>query len=126
MIGRAILLSSVLALSACANDEPSSSDAVDTAAPQATEVDKTVDLLISACLEKNLSEESCTCSAKTSARILGKKDFLTHSRLQLNSDQPGIDEFLRRKYAEDQDTMYKLGEALAECPGSLVPARFEN
>ncbi len=126
MKGRAILLALVLGLSACANEDFTSSDADNPVAPQASEVDKTVDTLISACLEKGLSEESCTCSAKTSARILGEKDFLTHSQLQLNSDQPGVDKFLRRKYAEDQDTMYKLGEALAECPGSLVPTRFEN
>ncbi|MCR9194690.1 MAG: hypothetical protein NXH88_08160 [Hyphomonas sp.] len=122
MTKRAILLALLLGLSACTNDDSTSSDADNSVASQATEVDKAVDTLISVCQENGLSEESCTCSAKTSARILGEKDFLRHSELQLNRDQSGIDEFLRRKYAEDQDTMFRLGEALASCPGSLVPA----
>lgn len=126
MIGRAFLLATILALSACAGDEAVAPDIADPPVSNATEVDAAVEALVSVCLANGLSRESCTCSAQASAKVLDERDFLTHSELQLRRDQAGIDEFLRRKYAEDPNTMHKLGQALTQCPGSFVPAEVNH
>ena len=124
MIGRIILFGSILTLCACSGEDRVPTADKDPAVEEASLISGAVDTLISACLERGLSRESCECSATTSAKILKENDFLTHSELQLNGDPSAVDDFLRRKYAEDQQTMMELGTALSACPGSVVPAEL--
>ena len=124
MIGRIILVSAALTVCACTGEDRNSITDSDPVVKETNLIEEAVEALISACLNRGLSKESCECSANASAGILKENDFLEHSELQLRGEPSAIDEFLRRKYAEDSQTMTNLGAALSECPGSVIPVEL--
>ncbi len=119
---RHALLGSLLIASACNARTTTATNQAAESIETVTLVEQAIDARITACMADGLSRESCECIARTSSRVLSEQDFLTESELKLGGNQSALDEFLRRKYAEDRSTMFELGQALQDCPASRVPA----
>ena len=83
-------------------------------------VQKAIAARIDMCLEMGLTEANCKCLAETSANVLSTRDFLDESEIKLQGDHRNMDKFLRRKYADDPKSMFRLGRALQNCPASIL------
>lgn len=123
-MNRLLLFCSLLILGACGVQKSAATDRTQVAGPSASLVAQAIESRVATCIANGLSEASCKCSAVTSSQIFDDEDFLTESELKRRGDRSAMDEFLRRKYAEDPETMFELGKALQDCPASILPTEL--
>jgi hypothetical protein len=79
-----------------------------------------IDARIKRCVEQGGAIEACRCSAETAAEILDEDDFTEETWYLHSENLSGLRDFQNRMFAEQRDRMFQLGEALGDCPASLM------
>ena len=112
----AVLSACVLVVVACSDgsSDSTSPSAADRLRPSALE--QTIADRVATCIDRGSTRTSCECRANTTARFLSLSDFAEETRLLQIGDPSAIDKFQRRMFTEHRETMFKLGQALSNCP----------
>lgn len=82
--------------------------------------DTAIKIRIEKCVERGASSKNCQCRAETSARILEKKDFDEETWYLEIETETGLRFFHNRMLKEQPDRMLRLGNALKNCPASMM------
>lgn len=96
------------------------SEPLDDGAPQkstaASKLQRVVNDRIKTCLQTGATEQNCACRAAAASEIMRFEDFQEETRHLKSGDQRAMDDFQRRMFAENRNTMIRLSEALSKCP----------
>lgn len=79
-----------------------------------------IETRIEICMKQGASAENCRCRAEASARILEESDFNDETWYLETENVRGLTDFQNRMLAEQPDRMFELGEALGNCPASMM------
>lgn len=82
--------------------------------------DSAIETRVKKCMEQGASAENCRCRAETSARLLEESDFNEETWHLETENQRGLRDFQNRMLAEQPDRMFELGQALGNCPASMM------
>lgn len=82
--------------------------------------DSAIETRIEMCMKQGASAENCRCRAETTAEILEEADFNEETWHLESENQNGLRDFQNRMLAEQPDRMFELGEALGNCPASMM------
>ena len=79
-----------------------------------------IETRVEICKKQGASAENCRCRAEASARILEKSDFNDETWYLETENVRGLTDFQNRMLAEQPARMFALGEALGNCPASMM------